>query len=333
MMKRQDGQYFTRTNPFAHEVFCKWVQQIPPIYRNDVWCEPFAGANNIVEMLNEIDIKLSSSNQWKCYDILPDNDLNTSGVAIEQRDMIVNYPHIVPQVAITNPPYLAKNSATRRGLFYPDTQYDDVYKLCIDIMLKKHKYIAAIIPESFIRTNLFGERLFAVISLNCEMFDDTDCPVCLAMWNDQLTSDYKIYLNNGFCVGSISNLNKFKPQSNSKYNFNDPYGKLGLNACDSVINRSIKFIKGDYIKSDKIKLSSRCNTRISGFSDNIDIDDLIITCNFLLNEWRDNTTDVFMTSFKGLRSDGYYRRRLDWVGASYIIDMAILKLNILDKAG
>ncbi len=29
IMKRQDGQYFTRTNPFMHQVFFNWLEQIP----------------------------------------------------------------------------------------------------------------------------------------------------------------------------------------------------------------------------------------------------------------------------------------------------------------
>lgn len=328
-MKRQDGQYFTRTNPFGHKVFFDWLDQIPEEYRDRAWCEPYAGSNNILEMLGELDIKKSISTNWSCYDISPElyEEQNTSGVHIHKRDMILDYPENVPPVAVTNPPYLAKNSATRRGLLYPDTIYDDVYKVCLDIMLKKHKYVAAIIPESFTKTNLFSERLYAIISLNCEMFEDTDCPVCLAMWVERPTKDYKIYLSNGFCAGTMSQLNKYKPVQNGKYTFNDPNGQLGLYACDSVNVASVKFVDGITIDPVKIKPSSRCITRIGNIPDNIGNDKLIEDCNGLLAEWRAQTSDVFMTSFKGLRTDGFYRRRLDWVSAGYIIDAAIRKFN------
>lgn len=328
-MKRQDGQYFTRTNPFSHKAFFDWVSQIPEIYRNGVWCEPYAGSNNIIEMLNELEIKTADNNNWICYDLSPElyEEQNTSGVSITKRDMIIDYPENTVPVAITNPPYLAKNSASRRGLSYPDTIYDDVYKVCIDIMLKKHKFVAAIIPESFIKTNLFSERLYAVISLNCEMFEDTDCPVCLAMWVENPTKDYKIYLSNGFCAGSMKTLNKLKPINGDKYTFNDPNGKLGLYACDSINTPSVRFVIGTDIDPSKIKQTSRCITRISGIPDGVDIQNLIVVCNTLLNEWRDTTSDVFMTSFKGLRTDGYYRRRLDWVSARYLINAAITKIG------
>jgi len=325
--KRQDGQYFTRTNPFAHKIFFDWLNQIPIKYRDGRWCEPFAGANNIVEMLAELNIHIADDDHWECYDIIPDlyDEQNTSGVSIKQKDMILNYPNVVSPVGITNPPYLARNSATRRGLSYPDTIYDDVYKLCIELMLKHHKYVAAIIPESFIKTNLFGERLFAVISLNCEMFDDTDCPVCLAMWVEKSTNDYSIYLSNGFCAGKMSKLRQFEPVCSGDYIFNEPHGKIGLYACDSTTGNSIRFVNGGDIDPRKIKNTSRCVTRIGGIPDSIDIDKLIKMCNDELQKWRGKTHDVFMTSFKGLREDGYYRRRLDWVAAGYIIDIAMKK--------
>lgn len=328
-MKRQDGQYFTRTNPFGHKIFFDWLKKIPKEYLEGVWCEPYAGSNNIVEMLNEVGIKKSESSNWECYDISPQNDedINTSGVSIKGRDMINNYPESVPAVVVTNPPYLAKNSATRRGLAYPNTEYDDVYKLCLGIMLKKHKYVAAIIPESFIRTNLFSERLFAIISLNCEMFEDTDCPVCLALWVEKPTKDYKIYFSNGFCAGGMSELRKFEPHYSGEYSFNNPEGTLGLYGCDSVNTASIKFIDGTKIDPTKVKSTSRCITRIGDIPADIKLTDLITTCNCILTEWRKNTSDVFMTSFKGLRADGYYRRRLDWVGAGFIVDIAIAKIR------
>jgi hypothetical protein len=275
-------------------------------------------------MLHELEIKSSINDEWECYDISPElyDEENTSGVIIHQRDMILNYPDVVSPVAITNPPYLAKNSATRRGLDYPDTNYDDIYKVCLDIMLKKHKYIAAIVPESFIKTNLFTDRLFSIISLNCEMFDDTDCPVCLAMWVENPCKDYSIYLSNGYCVGKMSKLKHFEPIYSGNYIFNNPHGVLGLYACDSINSNSIKFVRGNDIDPKKIKSTSRCITRIS-IPNGVDIDNLVNECNLILNDWREKTVDVFMTSFKGLRSDGYYRRRLDWVGAGYIIDMAL----------
>ena len=44
--------------------------------------------------------------------------------------------------------------------------------------------------------------------------------------------------------------------------------------------------------------------------------------NELLATYREKTQDVFMTSFKGLRADGKYRRRLDFKTARAILAKA-----------
>jgi hypothetical protein len=42
--------------------------------------------------------------------------------------------------------------------------------------------------------------------------------------------------------------------------------------------------------------------------------------NAVLNDFRQQTSDVFLTAFKGLRRDGMYRRRLDFGLARKIIN-------------
>src|SRR3546814_1115713 len=49
------------------------------------------------------------------------------------------------------------------------------------------------------------------------------------------------------------------------------------------------------------------------------LDDLVESSNAYLNSYRLETGDVFLTSFKGLRKDGSYRRRLDFQTARTII--------------
>jgi hypothetical protein len=52
------------------------------------------------------------------------------------------------------------------------------------------------------------------------------------------------------------------------------------------------------------------------------VDDLIDESNGILKEIRNMTQDVFLTSFKGIRKDGKYRRRLDFGIARLILDCA-----------
>ena len=42
-----------------------------------------------------------------------------------------------------------------------------------------------------------------------------------------------------------------------------------------------------------------------------------------LNKYREDTADVFFASFKGLRDDGRYRRRLDFDAAKNIMSVAL----------
>ena len=164
--KREYGQYFTMTNPFDIDVFYDWMELF--IDDNTKLLEPFAGSCNICDMIKDI----GYNNNWVCYDIDPvSNNYN-----VKQRDTIANFPEGFT-AAITNPPYLYKSSAKRRGLAFTNDKYDDLYKVSLDVMLNNLDYVAAIIPESFMNSGLFHNRLYAVISLTCRMFSDTECPL------------------------------------------------------------------------------------------------------------------------------------------------------------
>ena len=274
-------------------------------------------------MLSDGDI---IDNAWKCFDIEPGNNTFPK-YKIEQRDTIKDYPQGY-KIAITNPPYLSKNSATRRGLIYPNTKYDDVYKLCLEVMLKNTPYVAAIIPETFIVAGIFHNRIHSIISLTCRMFDDTDCPVCLALFvpENERPESFDIYRMNDY-LGTYSELKKGDIAGDLwiKWKFNDPNGEIGIWCIDKTKTASIYFGYGEKIPSSKIKNTSRSLTRVSGLPAGIDFDTFLDDCNKILEEYREQTKDVFMASFKGLRIDGLYRRRLDFATAGKIMNKAIFK--------
>ena len=324
--KRLFGQYFTITNPFETVGFYKWFNSIPN-YENEMILEPFAGGNNIPRMIK--DEEIMPKNNWKCFDIAPAHNTYPE-FKIVKRDTIKEFPAGY-KIAITNPPYLSKNSATRRGLSYPETEYDDLYKLCLDVMLKNCDYVAAIIPETFITSGLFHSRIHSVVSLTCKMFDDTDCPVCLAMFSPEHNGSFEIYRMNEY----IGLYDELKAQdvicsSDIKWNFNNPDGEIGIWCIDGTKCPTIHFGDGSLIDKKKIKVSSRSITRVSGLPTDINLNDLIAECNLVLDAYRQNTKVVFMASFKGLRNDGYYRRRLDFATARNILNQAVQ--NIRGKA-
>lgn len=310
------GQFFTTTNPFDNDLFSEWFNNIPNI-KNELLLEPFAGSGNIVRMLQTRGLK----NQWKCFDIEPPS---IKELLIKKQDTLKNYPKDF-SVAITNPPYLAKNSATRNNLPFPTTKYDDLYKVCLETMLNNNKYVAAIIPESFINQGLFNNRLYGVISLTFKMFDDTDCPVCLALFNDWNSDDFLIYSDDKE-IGYYQQIKQSLPKPKNPLNlsFNNPQGEIGLFCVDNTKESSIKFVMGDCIEPSIIKPTSRSITRISIDTNNTDINYqlLIDNANKILNEYRDSTCDIFLTAFKGLRKDNRYRRRLDYRNAKRILNIA-----------
>lgn len=334
--KRLNGQFYTITNPFFSNEFMKWFENIPNFEKETI-LEPFAGSNNIVKMVQD----LGYDNSWKAFDIEPGESC-VEDVEISMLDTISDFPTGY-KVCITNPPYLAKNSAVRRKLPYLGGSFDDLYKQCIQLALNNCDYVAAIIPESFITAGLFHERLETVISLTCKMFSDTDCPVCLALFSPLKAkventgldeNNFYIYSGSNYKIGTYADLQKFFPVSTEKnsWKFNDPYGNIGIKCVDSNIKRSIQFIPGDEIDSKDIKISSRAFTRISGLPDGIKLDKFLKKCNKILGEYRDNTYDAFLTSFKGLRKDGLFRRRLDFKTARMIMDAACEELTKEKKA-
>jgi hypothetical protein len=329
--KRANGRYYTRGNPFQLEPFQMWVEASN--LEQQTVLEPFAGAKDIPRLIDAAHLQCRD---WAFFDIEP-------GVkGIVQRDTLADFPKGV-NVCITNPPWLARNSATRRGLPFPEaTRYDDLYKYALEQCLTHCGWVAAIIPEAFIRSGLFLERLCDFISLipqkqdktnypsdkegrrRSVMFEDTEHPVGLALFAPNTSSDVRMWRSNRF-LGTMSELRKYLPQpsSNRDIVFNDPKGNLGLIAIDNTVSASIRFCPAEELKDYPIRVHCRSITKI-GVPWRADIDML----NTRLKTIRERTQDVFLTAFRGLRRDGYYRRRLDWALARSIIDVKDLHLQL-----
>lgn len=324
--KRAHGQFFTQGNPFVFPAFTKWFASIPESERETV-LEPFAGANHIVRLMSEAGF----APQWSCFDIDPPHR-SAHGVKVSKRNTLARFPRGF-KVAITNPPYLARNSAVRRGLPFPRTEFDDLYKHALKVMLDHTPHVAAIIPESFVVSGEFVDRLQATVSLTSRMFQDTDHPVCLALFvpakSKQDPADFDlwdeaIYLGRYLQFQSI--LAPVDESDRAPWKFNDPNGSIGLRGIDGTKTASIRFVRGSSIDPAAIKHSSRAVSRISGLPKGVNLDAFIANLNTALGHYRANTHDTLMTSFKGLRADGKYRRRLDFAAARNLMDHELQKL-------
>ena len=327
------GQFYTRNNPFQHERFSRWLSSIPNVSKAR-FVEPFGGSNSIVKMILATYPQISAT-QWSSYDVHPEAQEQNlvPSVQLQKQDTIEIFPEGY-EVCITNPPYLAKNSATRKGLSTDFGPYQDLFEVALNKMLHNCGYVAAIIPESFITRQIFRDRLEFVVSLNFQMFDDTEFPVCLAVFSPQLSEGFEIWRGNDQ-IALLPQLDRaieelLQPINSSLFNFNRPNGEIGLQAIDGTKRASIRFRPGEEIPSGNIKVSSRSLTRIGSpyFSENPNqLSDVIRAANDFLFDYRELTNDVYLTSFKGLRLDGLYRRRLDWRLASRILGNAILKVS------
>lgn len=297
--KRSKGQYYTLGNPFSLDPFMKWANKIG-LSKHRI-LEPFAGANYIIKSLQSLEI----CRNFDSFDISP------AAREVTCRDTIKSFPEGY-RVCVTNPPWLAKNSATRRKLPFPLTPYDDLYKHCLSLCLQHCDYVAALVPASFLHSNLFRDRLSRYILLHNEStFNDTENPVCLALFGKEASYETSIYYDNSF-IGNLRSLEKHIPalHSGSAIKFNDPHGNLGLVTFDNSVEPTIRFCDVEELGQYPVKVSSRFFVRIGCNIGNIP--SAVTKLNDSVARFRSETCDLFLTPFKGLRRDGFYRRRMSF---------------------
>ena len=219
--------------------------------------------------------------------------------------------------------------------YFDITNYDDLYLLSLENMLKSQKFVVAIIPETFINSNFKNKNyLHSITILEENPFDDTDTPVIVACFDGVLKDFSKIAIyKNDKKVSDLETIEKhrIKPKNNVKMNFNDINGWLAVRCVDTTNPKDmIRFDFPNNIKYnwDKgIKVSSRLLTRI-----NLDIDIkkreiFIAECNKILGELRNSSADIIFSPFKGNMKNGRRRRRLDFKTCRAIIEIAYYNIN------
>ncbi len=125
--KRACGRYFTAVSPFAHDAFRIWSAQAS--LPDEIVLEPFAGNNSIIRHLQAIGL----CRRFISFDIRP------ADPAVAKRDTLTSFP-LGFRGCVTNPPWLAKNSATARGL--PDRQCKKAARLAVNCARSKRKSVS-----------------------------------------------------------------------------------------------------------------------------------------------------------------------------------------------
>jgi len=301
--KRALGQYYTHRNPFCHDAFHAWAARAD--LPNVRVLEPYAGSNSLINHLKDMGLCQS----FASYDIRP------GAHDVIKRDTLRSFPEGF-NACVTNPPWLARNSATFRGIQFPDCEYDDLYKSALEKCLKGCGHVAALIPESFIRSGVFQERLTDFISLTARMFSDTGHPTGLALFASDSSDDVTVWSGSAK-IGLLSKLEALRPTprcNGPTVRFNDPNGNVGLIALDNTIEASIRFCDVEELADYEVKSSRRHITKMF-----VDCPVRISAWNRYLTTFRRATQDVLLTCYRGVRRDGKYRRRLDWNVARGII--------------
>ena len=148
LIKRREGRFYTAGDPFGHPAFLSWAEFA--CLSQQTVLEPFAGRNGLIRLLQRRNL----CSGFASFDIRP------GAPEVLTRDTLVDFPSGF-EACVTNPPWLAKNSARARGIEFPFTKHDDLYKVALEQCLNNCDWVAALVPESFIRSHGFRERLIA----------------------------------------------------------------------------------------------------------------------------------------------------------------------------
>jgi len=252
-----------------------------------------------------------------------------------RNDSLERIPAQADTLICTNPPYLAKYSARRKGVwplvagYFDGSGYDDLYLLAIDRMLATGMPVVAIVPETFIASGLLRDHLERVVVLEkFNPFAATETPVCVACFDPAaMAAETRCYKDDRF-VGLLASLEAGAGLSTGepamrRITFNVADGELALKAVDGTRSDDrIRFLKGadfDY-DTGMIKVSSRLMTRIriEGLAPQ-ELETLVASANAELQRIRECTQDMVLSPFKGNNKSGTRRRRLDYRLARLII--------------
>lgn len=299
------GQFFTVSTKWLYPHIIKHIT-------NDKILDPFAGDGNIFKSLVSIGI-----------DDFRGMDIDESMLWIVN-DGLKNIPK-TGRMIITNPPYLAKNSANRKSMdaykYFKDNECSDIYQIALMRMLESHDDIIAIVPETFINNPIYESRLHSITIVEDNLFGDTDCPVCIVCYSKDGIESPKIYKGSKYCF-TLNEMRQYTktPCEDIEVTFNVQDGNVGLRAIDGTgknSNMCFCLPKNLNYPVDKIGTSSRAITLIK-----VDNPRIITECNRILNRYRRDTQDMLLSPFKGNNKNGKRRRRIDFKTARAIIEEA-----------
>ncbi|MGB0377404.1 MAG: hypothetical protein ACPGGE_01185, partial [Poseidonia sp.] len=245
LSKRNLGQYFTRDDAWLRPHIVEHLRSLHVRYNTCL--DPFAGDGHLLNVAaslgfdvvgHDVDAAICAANGWG-----------------EPNDSILDVPSHADAFVLTNPPYLAKNSAKRMdapaqsyfrpGAVLPLTNehtstLDDLFKLAIEQTLAQYDDSVWIVPESVVQDvehlPHWKARLHSLTVLEDNPFTDTEHPVCVLvfsasqangeLWkNDTRLGSYQD-------IWCLHNETRSSPRDATAMQFNSPTGNLGYRAVD-----------------------------------------------------------------------------------------------------
>jgi len=301
MNKQLLGQYYTTTDPFNNSgAFQSWYQMVP----KDTILEPFAGAGHLFSYVNA---------EWHGYDIEPNHP------DVEYRNTLENFPTGY-RVCITNPPYLAKTVVSRKKLPV-QLIHEDMYLDALQLMLDNCEYVAAIIPSTFWNQKLFKDRLYAWDKFDMQLFSDTDAPAGVAYFVPHTVDKTRTFVN-GKEIFLTSDNTPIKTDFPVRFN---PKGlaPILVNGIDTNKENNIHLrmmqdcdipalvdAKGECKSTNRNHFPIETTEVKEGDLDAI---------NEMIEQWRTETQDFFLTSFKSPMTSGKYRKRISFLEVRWFL--------------
>ena len=200
--------------------------------------------------------------------------------------------------------------------------HEDLYLDALQECLDHCEYVAAIIPSTFWNQALFKKRLYAWDKFDMQLFSDTDAPVGVAYFVPNEVLYTRTFVNGKEITLTEDNTPE---RTDFPVRFN-PKGlaPILVNGIDTNMQNNIhlRMLQDDDVPS-LVNAAGECK---STNRNHFPIESEIVkeadlpAINAMIDQWRDETKDFFLTSFKSPMASGKYRKRISFLEVRWLLN-------------
>lgn len=329
-MKAALKQFFTH----RYEALRPFIDAYPVAAR--VVVDPFAGAGHLLRLFDASTLAID-------VDPAVEPDLVC--------DSFEKLPRIGDTLIITNPPYCHRHILQKQNpRLYEQvisTGYTDLYEYAIRRIFDQMGPVPmfALLPENFIAsrtTKLRGElcdRIKAVQIHSTSTCTDTGQPTIMVYITPETVSSTELWIDAEYKTEIVIGADGFRPslpQCKNRVDFGRKPGQsqeclrtnILLQATDGGANNRIKLLHVSE-RNYKSKTTDRSYTQVVPHSPLTvgQISLLISGFNQWVEQWRESTYGLGLTSFRNNTSGGFRRKRLDFKLARSVINWIIERIG------